>query len=156
MQKNLRLLLLIFTLCFLCGCAGTMRPGFEPPVVSLQTFKMLPQESVSPRFEIGLHIINPNRDPLNFAGIFYTVGIEGYNVLSGVSNDLPTVEPYGEAKITLLADVDLFKGIKLITSLLQEPRDTFKYSFEAKLDLGGFSPNTYVKEEGEINLRNER
>ena len=133
-----------------------MRPGFEPPVVSLQSFKMLPQESVSPRFEIGLHIINPNRDPLNFEGIFYTVGIEGYNVLSGVSNDLPIVEPYGEANITLLANVDLFKGIKLITSLLQEPRDTFKYSFDAKLDLGGFSPNINLQEEGEFNLRNER
>jgi LEA14-like dessication related protein len=156
MQKNFSFLLLFFTLCFICGCAGTMRPGFEPPVVSLQSFKMLPQESVSPRFEIGLHIINPNRDPLNFEGIFYTVGIEGYNVLSGVSNDLPTVEPYGEANITLLANVDFFKGIKLITSLLQEPRDTFRYSFDAKLDLGGFSPNINVQEEGEFNLPNER
>ncbi|MCP4337341.1 MAG: LEA type 2 family protein [Desulfobulbaceae bacterium] len=156
MQKNFNFLLLIFTLCFLCGCAGTMRPGFEPPVVSLHTFKMLPQESVTPRFEIGLHIINPNRDPLNFKGIFYTVGIEGYNVLSGVSNDLPTIEPYGEANIILLANVDLFKGIKLITSLLQEPRDTFKYSFDAKLDLGGFSPYINLQEEGEFNLRNER
>jgi LEA14-like dessication related protein len=156
MQKNFSFLLLIFTLCLLCGCAGTMRPGFEPPVVSLQTFKMLPQEGVTPRFEIKLHIINPNRDSLNLEGIFYTVGIEGYNVLSGVSNDLPTVEPYGEAEITLLANVDFFKGIKLISSLLQEPRDTYKYSFDAKLDLGGFSPNINLQEEGEFNLRNER
>lgn len=156
MQKFFSFLLLFFTLCFICGCAGTMRPGFEPPVVSLQSFKMLRQESVSPRFEIGLHIINPNRDPLNFEGIFYTVGIEGYNVLSGVSNDLPTVEPYGEANITLLANVDFFKEIKLLTSLLQEPRDTFRYSFDAKLDLGGFSPNINVQEEGEFNLPNER
>lgn len=153
MRKNTIFLPLIWTLCFLCGCAGRMSPDFEPPVVSLYTFKMLPQESVSPRFEIGLHIINPNRDPLKFEGIYYTVDIEGYNVLSGVSNTLPTVEPYGEANITLEANVDLIKGIKLITSLLQEPRDTFKYSFNGKLDLGGFSPNIKVQEEGEFNIR---
>ena len=153
MRNNTIFLLSILALCFLCGCAGKMSPGFEPPVVSLRTFKMLPQESVSPRFEIGLHIINPNRDSLNFDGIYYTVDIEGYKVLSGVSNTLPTVEPYGEADITLEANVDLIKGIKLITSLLQEPRDTFKYSFNAKLDLGGFTPNIKVQEEGEFNIR---
>ena len=90
MRNNTIFLLSILALCFLCGCAGKMSPGFEPPVVSLRTFKMLPQESVSPRFEIGLHIINPNRDSLNFDGIYYTVDIEGYKLLSGVSNTLPT------------------------------------------------------------------
>ncbi len=155
MSKDTFFMLSIWALCCLGGCAGMMKPDFEPPVVSLNTFKMLPQQSVSPRFEIGLHIINPNREPLNFAGIYYTVDIEGYNVLSGVSNTLPTVEPYGEADITLDASVDLFKGIKLITSLLQEPRDTFKYSFNAKLDVGGFSPSIKVKEKGEFTIRKE-
>jgi LEA14-like dessication related protein len=153
MPKKFSLLLSILAVFFLCSCAGTMSPDFDPPVVSLRTFKLLPQESVSPRFEIVLHIINPNRDPLNLEGIYYTVGIEGYNVLSGVSNTLPTVEPYGDANITLEANVDLFRGIKLIASLMQEPRDTFQYSFDAKLDLGGFSPNIKVQEEGEFNLR---
>jgi LEA14-like dessication related protein len=153
MKTNHCCLLFLLVFFFLCSCAGTLRPGFEPPVVSLRTFKMLPQETVTPSFEIGLHIINPNRTPLNLEGIYYTVGIEGYNLLSGVSNSLPTVEPYGEANITLKASVDLFKGIKLISSLLQEPKDTFKYSFDAKLDLGGFSPSIKVQEEGEFDLR---
>lgn len=130
-----------------------MNPDFDPPVVSLRTFKMLPQESVTPGFEIGLHIINPNRDPLDLEGIYYTVAIEGYDVLAGVANNLPTVEPYGEADIVLQANVDLFKGIKLISSLMQGPRESFKYSFAAKLDVGGFLSNIVVQEEGEFNLR---
>lgn len=153
MNKQLNLLFSFLSIFLLCNCAGTISPDFEPPVVSLHTFKMLPNESVTPRFEIGLRILNPNSDPLRFDGIFYSVDIEGYKVLSGVSNDLPTIEPYSEANITLEANVDLFRGVRLISSLLQDPRDAFKYSFKAKLDLQGFSPNINIKEEGQLNLR---
>lgn len=153
MHKLFNFFFSIWVICFFSGCAGMMNPDFDPPVVSLRSFKMLAQESVSPGFEIGLHIINPNRDPLNLKGIYYTVAVEGYDVLAGVANDLPTVEPYGEADIVLLANVDLFRGIKLISSLMQEPRESFKYSFSAKLDVGGFLSNIVVQEEGEFNLR---
>ena len=110
MTKQLNLLFYFITVFLLCNCASTISPDFEPPVVSLHTFRMLPSESVTPRFEIGLHILNPNSDPLRFEGIFYSVDIEGYKVLSGVSNDLPTIEPYSEANIILEANVDLFMG----------------------------------------------
>jgi LEA14-like dessication related protein len=153
MQKIWSFFLSIWMVCFFSGCAGMMNSDFDPPVVSLRSFKMLQQESVSPGFEIGLHIINPNRAPLNLKGIYYTVAVEGYDVLAGVANDLPIVEPYGEADIVLLANVDLLRGIKLISSLMQEPRESFKYSFSAKLDVGGFLSNIVVQEEGEFNLR---
>lgn len=142
----------IFSL--LSGCAGITNPDFEQPVVSLSSFRMVPQQTVGPKFEIGLHIINPNRQALSFEGIFYTVTIEGYDVLAGVSNDLPTVDPYGEADITLEASVDLVKSIRLISSLMQQPRDRFKYSFKAKLDPGGLNPRITIQEDGEFDLQN--
>lgn len=136
------------------GCAGMTNSQFEQPVVSLSSFRMLPQEMVSPKFEIGLHIINPNRESLSFEGIYYTVNIEGYDVLAGVSNNLPTVDPYGEADVLLTANVDLLKSIRLISSLVQQPRDYFKYSFNAKLDPGGLNPKITIQEDGEFNLQN--
>ena len=144
--------LCIFSL--LSGCAGITNSHFEQPVVSLSSFRMVPQQTVSPKFEIGLHIINPNREALSFEGIFYTVTIEGYDVLAGVSNDLPTVDPYGEADITIDASVDLVKSIRLISSLMQQPRDRFKYSFKAKLDPGGLNPRITIQEDGEFDLQN--
>ena len=154
MCKRLLLVSVVWLVSLLGGCAGLTNPDFEPPVVSLSSFRMLPQSAASPRFEIGLHIINPNRQPLSFEGIYYTVTIEDYNVLAGVSNDLPTVAPYGEADILLEAGVDVVKSVKLLSSLVQEPRDRFRYSFNAKLDPGGFSPRILVQEEGEFNLQN--
>ena len=144
----------LWVLSLLSGCAGMTNSQFEQPVVSLSSFRMLPQEMVSPKFEIGLHIINPNRESLSFEGIYYTVNIEGYDVLAGVSNNLPTVDPYGEADVLLEANVDLLKSIRLISSLMQQPRDRFKYSFNAKLDPGGLNPKLTIQEDGEFNLQN--
>lgn len=144
----------LWLLALLSGCAGMTNSQFEQPVVSLSSFRMLPQEMVSPKFEIGLHIINPNRESLSFEGIYYTVTIEGYDVLAGVSNNLPTVDPYGEADVLLEANVDLLKSIRLISSLMQQPRDRFKYSFNAKLDPGGLNPKITIQEDGEFNLQN--
>jgi LEA14-like dessication related protein len=144
----------LWVLSLLSGCAGMTNSQFEQPVVSLSSFRMLPQEMVSPKFEIGLHIINPNRESLSFEGIYYTVNIEGYDVLAGVSNNLPTVDPYGEADVLLEANVDLLKSIRLISSLMQQPRDRFKYSFNAKLDPGGLNPKITIQEDGEFNLQN--
>lgn len=152
-----RVMVSIIGLCIfslLSGCAGITNSHFEQPVVSLSSFRMVPQQAVSPKFEIGLHIINPNRQALSFEGIFYTVTIEGYDVLAGVSNDLPTVDPYGEADITIEASVDLVKSIRLISSLMQQPRDRFKYSFKAKLDPGGLNPRITIQEDGEFDLQN--
>ena len=144
----------VWTLFLFNGCAGISDPHFESPVVSLSSFRMLPQTGSGPKFEIGLHIINPNRRPLDFEGIYYSVNIEGYDVLAGVSNNLPTVEPYGEADFLLEASVDLLKSIRLLSSLMQQPRDRFKYSFSAKLDPGGLNPRLTIREDGEFSLQN--
>lgn len=154
MYRAMVVILGLWVLSLLSGCAGMTNSQFEQPVVSLSSFRMLPQEMVSPKFEIGLHIINPNRESLSFEGIYYTVNIEGYDVLAGVSNNLPTVDPYGEADVLLEANVDLLKSIRLISSLMQQPRDRFKYSFNAKLDPGGLNPKLTIQEDGEFNLQN--
>ena len=143
----------LWALMFFSGCAGMQSSSFEQPVVSLSSFRMLPQASGSPIFEIGLSILNPNRDSLSFEGIFYTISIEGYEVIAGVSNDLPRVEPYGKADILLEAGVDVITSVKLLSSIIQQPRDRLTYSFRAKLDPGGFHPRITLEEEGEFSLQ---
>ena len=60
----------------LAACA-TMSPNYEEPTVSLSSFRALPSEGMTPAFEIGLRIINPNASPLALAGVVYTISIEG-------------------------------------------------------------------------------
>ncbi len=142
------LMLLVFVVV---GCAP-LSPNFETPTVNLTSFRVLPGSSIVPTFEIGLHVINPNRTALKLQGLSYNVELEGFRILSGVSNQLPVIEAYGEGDVLLQASPDLFSTISLFTNLLNQPRDKFSFSLEALLDVGGLMPKIRVQKEGMLSL----
>ena len=134
-----------------CGCA-TLNPTFEKPAVNVTSIKPIETEGLSPKFEIGLHIVNPNRTELKLHGVACTLAIEGYDLLTGVSKDLPTIDGYGEGDVKLTATASLMKSIQLFADIVNRQRETIAYTLEAKLDLGGLYPNVHVKEKGEFSL----
>lgn len=146
--KQSILMVLIFVVV---GCAPLL-PNFETPTVTLSSFRVLPGSSIVPTFEIGLHVINPNRIALKLQGLSYNVELEGFRVLSGVSNQLPVIEAYGEGDVLLQAKPDLFSTISLFTNLLNQPRDNFTFRLEALLDVGGLMPKIRVQKEGMLSL----
>ena len=133
------------------GCAG-LDTDFETPTVGVSSFRALPSEGVVPRFEIGLHIVNPNRAPLRLDGIVYSVILEGHKILTGVSGDLPVIAGYGEGDITLTATPDLLSSVSLLSSLMNQPRQTFSYELDARLDIGQLRSRIHVREQGEVSL----
>jgi len=136
----------------LVGCAG-LTQDFETPAVSISSFKALPAQGTVPRFEIGLHIVNPNRTPLDLKGVAYTLSIEGYKILTGVANDLPRIDAYGEDDILLKAGVDLFSSILFFTDLAKGGKSEVNYSLTAKLDVGTLVPVIRVNREGKFNIK---
>lgn len=134
------------------GCTG-LEYGFETPTVGVSSFRVLPSEGAMPRFEIGLHIINPNRTELKLEGLVYSVTLEGHKVITGVANDLPTIEAYGEGEVVLIASADLLNSIGLLATLLKSQQEKFDYELDAKLDIGRFQPRIHVVEKGEIPLQ---
>jgi LEA14-like dessication related protein len=148
---NIRsILALTFTL--LVSACATLSPDYEEPTVMLSSFKALPSEGMVPAFEIGLRIINPNSQPLNLEGIVYTISLEGYELVKGVGKDFPLIEGYSEGAVKLTAAANLLAGIRFVTNMMQDQRDSFDYEFKAKLDLGGLHPSIRIKENGQINL----
>lgn len=137
----------LFLLLLLSSCAS-VSSNYDPPVIGINSFRLLPSETISPRFEIGLRLVNPNSEPLKLAGIAYTVSLEDHKILMGVANTLPTIEPYGEGNIILEATADLLSGAKLLSNLLKTPRSSVSYTFSAKLDVGRFGPPIHIIEEG--------
>ena len=152
MTRYFRLSTLIAVTVILSACAG-LRPGYETPTVTVSSFRALPSEGALPNFEIGLHVINPNREALELDGVSYTISLEGHELIKGVGNELPVIEGYGEGDLTLTATANLFAGIRLITDLMRNDRDSFTYEFEAKLDIGVLRPAIRVTDSGEISLR---
>lgn len=150
-----RYFILILVVFSLVGCAQ-FYPNFETPTVSVTSFRVLPGQGALPMFEIGLHVINPNRTELKLEGISYHVDLEGYRVLSGVSNQLPVIEAYGEGDVVLQVQPDLFSTLSLFTDLMNQPREQFKFDLTAYLDVGGFMPKIKVQKEGLISLNGQK
>lgn len=142
---------LLIAFMIVAGCAS-LQPGFETPTVGVSSFRALPSEGMVPRFEIGLHIVNPNRTALKLEGIVYSVILEGHKVLTGVAGDLPEIGAYSEGDVTLMATADLLSSISLVSSLMRQPQETFSYELDARLDIGTLRPRIHIQEQGKISL----
>ena len=151
MRRHKSLLMILAILLMLSGCA-TLRSDFEEPAVTVSSIRALPTDNMTPQFEIGLHVVNPNRTDLELHGLAYRLKLQGYNILTGVAKDLPTIEGYGEGDISLIATADMLSSIRWLANLVSTQSETITYELEAKLDLGQFQPVVRVTKVGEINL----
>ncbi len=147
-MKKLLLLLTVVVLT-LSGCAR-FSPDYEKPTVGLSSFKMLPSPGIIPQFEIGLHIVNPNRRPLPIEGLSYSISIDNHRILNGVARDLPTVAGYSEEEIRLRGTVNIGSSIQLLNRLLAGSNSSLTCLFTAKIDTGRFSPMITVREETDL------
>jgi LEA14-like dessication related protein len=151
MTRIARLLTLLIA-ATLFSCAG-LKPGFEEPTVGISSFRLIPSERFAPQFEIGLHIVNPNRTPLPLEGIVYSVNLNGYKILTGATNKLPVIEGYSEGDVTLRATPDLLSSVSILRTLLSQAQDTLTYELDANLDIGGMRPRIHLQEKGKVSLR---
>ncbi len=152
MIKSCQGVLCCTLLLLLTGCAS-LNPDYQQPIVNVQSFRALPGQSAGlPEFEIGLQVLNPNPEPLNLEGVFYSISLQGQDLISGVSNDLPVIEGYGDGVINLKASVSVLGGIRLIQRLMNQPRDQVEYRLTARLDPAGFGRTVRVEESGVISL----
>ncbi len=151
MDKTGTMLIWIAAIALTCGCAG-LPSDYDPPTVIVNSFRALPSDGVAPRFEIGLNIINPNATELSLEGISYTVSLEGHRIVAGVASALPIIAPYSEGQVNLTATTDLLSSISLLADLMSQPRETFEYDLDAKLDFSGYRRDIRVSKEGRISL----
>lgn len=146
-----RLALLACGALLLAGCSGKGDVAFEPPVLSLSSFGLMPSEGKAPRVVMALRVVNPNGIPLRMRGMSYTVSLEGHRMLTGVSSRLAEVPPYAETEIELNSPIDLVSSIRLFNEIINTPgRDRLKYSLNARIDVDGMLAPLRLIEDGEL------
>lgn len=143
-------LLLFFLAAFLVAGCTTLRPDFETPSVDVTSFRLLPSQSLTPSFEIGMRIVNPNAVELNLRGMSYKVFLNDYQVMEGAANDLPVVPAYGNAEFKVTATVGLIESMRFVNDMLQKSRDQVAYRLQAKLDVGALIPSIRVEKTGRL------
>jgi LEA14-like dessication related protein len=148
-------LLCCIWLFILPGCTS-LSSDFETPTVTINSFRAIPSDSGAPSFEIGLRVVNPNRDALELQGIAYTISLDGRELINGVGKDLPVIPGYSEGDFTVTASASLYQGLRLITDMMNTPKDSLSYEVATKLDVGAFRPAIRVKDTGEISLAPSR
>lgn len=139
-------------LLLLASCAS-LRPNYETPGVSVSYIKPLPSDGLALRFEIGLWVTNPNDIALELEGASYSIILDGHEIVTGVNNNLPVIESYGEAEIVIRAQVDLFDSMQFARSLTTRPRESFQYELSAKLSTGNFFAPIHVTDSGTMFFR---
>ena len=145
------IVLSFFSLLFFLGCAG-LQPNVPEPIVSINSFKVLPSNSIAPRFEINLRIINTARSALEIEGVVYTVELQGNRILTGVAKDLPRIEAYSEGNVTVSGSPDLFGSFSLLGDLMKQQGESISYEVDVSIDTGDFYPMLHTTKKGEFSL----
>ena len=146
---NARLVLSAILVLFLSGCAS-LSPTFTDPTITVNSFQLVRSEGLTPTFDIGLHIVNPNSRALELKGLAYTAKVQGHQILTGVSKDLPIIPAYGEGDVVLEARADLLQSFRLISQIMKNSDEPLRYQLTVKLDAGSFVPELIVEREGII------
>lgn len=136
----------------LAGCAA-LQPKLEAPTVAVNSVKVMPGQGLNLRFLIGLHVQNPNSIPLPIRGVNYTVALANQQVVSGNTQNQPTIPARGSQDVEIEAVADLMNGLSLANALLSNPlQQEVPYAVKASVDVGAFLPNIPVWKNGTVNL----
>lgn len=149
LSKSHRWFSLLLSVSILTGCAA-LTPQFDPPKVSLVGIRHLPSTGGTPNFEIKLNILNPNQEPLDIAGISYTITVLDKELIAGVANDIPVIKGYSAAEVALQAGFQPLELLRLIASLGTNTTKTLDYRLSAKIDFRGLMPTQRIVESGEF------
>jgi hypothetical protein len=144
-----RVIIPVLWLALLVGCVS-FKQEIDPPKISLLSLRSLTEEGGSPRFEIRLRVINPNKETLDIAGISYSIELLDRELIAGVANDIPPIAGYGEGIVTLDAGLQLLELLRLMASLGTDRSEPLVYRFSAKIDFNGFIPTQRIEDSGEI------
>jgi LEA14-like dessication related protein len=143
--------LMLLLIIALPGCA-TLQSGYETPTVTVTSFRVVQADSPGLNFEVVLKVANPNPNSLNLRGVSYTISLEDRELITGVGNDLPTIDAYGEGLLTLTASMSMIETFQLLGDLMGSPRSSLRYELQTKLDIGALYPAIRVTDSGVIKL----
>ena len=125
----------------------------EPPKVRVDSIQVLESRGLNQRFLIGLRVINPNDRTLPVKGLSYSLSLNGYELLDGVTNQVPTLTPFSETPVEVEAVTDLVGALRFLNDLMQSADlERLTYSLTADVSVQGWPRKVTVKESGEVSL----
>lgn len=125
------LLVLLFS-----GCANIA--SLKDPEVSLVAINPLPAQGMSARFNLKLHVVNPNNVDLTIDGVYFRLEVAGSKLFSGVANDIAELKAYGETTVDVNASMSLFGFAQLLLSFGDYQGGEVPYKLSTTIDPAGW------------------
>lgn len=151
-MKRLSAVTLVLVAVFFAGCA-LVQPRLDDPDVKLVGLRMLPAQGLQQKIAVDLLIANPNDRDLSIKGISYKIGLENISVLSGVTDQVPTLKSYQETPVTLEVSADLLQLLRLVEHFGRNGiADNVNYNFSAVIDFSTWLPAMHVDKKGVLPL----
>ena len=152
-MKSQPRLLTILSLIFLSACA-TVDRDYETPKVNVVGITKSQTDTAALQFTVQLRIVNPNAETLTLKGLYYELRLDGIDVVNGTANNIPSIEGYSQAVISVSSAANLIKSARLAAKLMNSTSSEIPYELRAKLGSSSrWMPATTVKDSGTIPLR---
>lgn len=145
---KLRLFSLIFMFLMSSGCATLQ--NLKDLEVSLLAIEPIPTQGMAARFKLKLLVVNPNNIPLPIEGVHFKFEVADSKLFSGVGNNIPTIEAYGETEVEVNASMSLFGLVQLVTKLGTLTNQPINYRLKTTIDPVGFMAFD-VEQQGVLN-----
>lgn len=140
-------------LCVMVGGCAHLGAKLEEPRIRVESIQVLESRGLSQRFRVGLRVINPNDRVLPVKGLSYSLSLNGYDMLDGVTNRVPTLEPFSETLVEVETATDLVGALRFLNDLVQNSDlQHLTYTLTADVSVQGWMGKITVKESGEVPL----
>ncbi|RYZ86161.1 MAG: hypothetical protein EOO68_29270 [Moraxellaceae bacterium] len=153
MSKIITVLCLCCSLLLMAGCAA-MNPALKHPEVKLAGLRLLPAQGIlQRRIAVDLNILNPNRQDLRVRSINYSVGVENIKLLSGATDQVPTLVGLQETPVTLEMSADIISMMRLFEHFSNNGiGNKVNYNFSAAIDFSAWLPTMHVDKKSVFSL----
>jgi LEA14-like dessication related protein len=138
---------------FLSGCAS-INSDYEQPKVDLVGISKSETDTAALQFTLQLNIVNPNAETMNLRGLYYELSLDGIEVIRGTAQNIPPIEGYNNAIVSVSSSASLVNSVRLATRLMNTTGNEIPYELRTKLGTTSkWLPATTVTETGTIPLR---
>lgn len=128
----LAMVCLVITLLLASACAN-LRQSVETPQIALTAVKLVEAGLSKQRYELVLHVKNPNSIAIPVRGLSYRVQLAGERFASGESVQAFTVPANGETEFELSVTTDLLRTLSSLQRMLSDGEQTLKYELGGQL-----------------------
>lgn len=152
-MKLFKALLPFLATIYLTSCATVSREHLTPKIELVGVEQSTGAESAL-EFDLQLRITNPNDTPLELSGLYYELSLEGIDVVTGTTRDVPAIEGFDSATIRVNSAPSIINGARFVAHMVNHSEDTVDYRLRVKLGTkSSWVPGKVIEKEGQIPLK---